>query len=81
LKLEKDIADVGGLGLLNKYDSSILQLLATVYPEYEWLPWKFPQCPRNYWDSIDNQKNFMEWAGKQLNIKEMSDWYSVSIKV
>jgi hypothetical protein len=23
----------------------------------------------------------MDWAAKQLNIKEMSDWYNVSVKV
>ena len=52
-----------------------------MYPEYPWLPWKFSSLPRNYWDSVDNQKKFVEWAGKELGINEMSDWYKVTAKV
>jgi hypothetical protein len=52
-----------------------------VYPEYEWLPWKFKICPKNYWEDVNNQRRFMEWSARQLNIKEMSDWYNVSLKV
>jgi hypothetical protein len=52
-----------------------------VYPGYDWLPWEFGRCPQNYWDEMKNQRKFMDWAGKQLKIKEMSDWYEVGIKV
>ena len=48
------------------------------YPEYDWLPWQFEQCPQHYWSDIKNVRKFMEWAGKQLNVKEISDWYKVS---
>ena len=51
-----------------------------MYPEYEWLPWKFDAAPRHYWESLENQRKFMDWAGKELGIKEMSDWYKVSQK-
>ena len=56
-------------------------LLTEVYPEYEWLPWKFDRCVTNYWTDIKNVRKFMDWAGKQLNVKEMSDWYNVSFTV
>jgi hypothetical protein len=52
-----------------------------VYPDYNWLPWKFGKCPANYWDDVKNQRKFMDWAAKELNIKDMSDWYNVSINV
>jgi hypothetical protein len=52
-----------------------------MYPEYDWLPWKFDNCPRNYWASLQNQRKFMDWAASQLNIKEMSDWYKISVQV
>ena len=57
---------------------SFVDLLTQVYPEYDWLPWKFAQCPRNYWNDINNVRKFMNWAAKQLNVKKMSDWYTIS---
>ena len=78
----KDITSIGGAGLLqNHYNNSLCALLQRIYPEYPWLPWKFPACPRNYWDNLDNQRKFMDWAGKQLKINEMSDWYKITYKV
>jgi hypothetical protein len=32
------------------------------------------------WDS-NIQRKFMDWAAKQLEVKEMSDWYKVTNKV
>jgi hypothetical protein len=52
-----------------------------MYPEKEWLPWKFVSCPLEYWNDVNNQTKFVEWAAKQLKIKEMSDWYNVTLKV
>jgi hypothetical protein len=49
-----------------------------MYPYYNWLPWKFPEFPVEYWDDLKNQRKFMDWAARQLNI---DDWYKVSIKV
>jgi hypothetical protein len=52
-----------------------------VYPDYDWLPWKFDVCPRNYWENINHTRKFMNWAAQQLNVKEMKDWYKVSHNV
>ena len=74
--------EMGGSSLLSdKYNDNILQLLTHFYPNYEWLPWKFETCPRGYWENIENQKKFVKWAAKELNIKEPSDWYNISNKV
>ena len=73
---------MGGQSLLsNYYNNSFHKLLAKLFPEYDWLPWKFNNCTRNFWSDMNNQKKFMEWAGKELGIKEMSDWYKVSTNV
>ena len=52
----------------------------STYPDFEWLPWRFKH---NYdiWNDVDNQKKFIIWAGKELGIKEMSDWYNVTKEV
>jgi hypothetical protein len=77
----KDLSEIGGASLLNKYNKSPSSMLSAVYPEYNWLPWKFKMCPLNFWEDVNNQKKFIEWAAQELNIKEISDWQSVSRKV
>jgi hypothetical protein len=61
-------------------------MLSAMYPEKEWSPSKFSKCPfdthaPHFWESHTNQRMFLEWAGKQLGIKELSDWYNVTKKV
>jgi hypothetical protein len=63
------------------YRGSPSLLLATIFPEYQLLPWKFTVAPKNLWSKIENQKKFMNWAAEQLNIKEPSDWYTKTAKV
>ena len=72
---------MGGGTLLGYYDGSLLKLLKDVYPEYNWLPWEFGSTPKNFWEKEENQREFMDLAGKQLNIKDKSDWYRVSNQV
>jgi hypothetical protein len=77
----EDILNLGGRGLIDKYNWSPLQLLSSVYSSHEWLPWRFSLCPSAYWDDVNTQRKFIEWAGKQLKIKEMGDWYDVTVMV
>ena len=77
--ISKEFIDIGGSSLLvNKYNSSIPTMLSKIYSEYEWLPWRFVNCPKNYWEDVNNQKRFMSWVAKELIVKEMSDWYKVT---
>ncbi len=77
----QDLKNIGGGGLLDHFNNSPFILISNVYPEYEWLPWRFNQVPKGYWDDMKNQRNFMDWAGKQLNYTNREDWYKVTIKV
>ena len=63
------------------FNSSPIQFLTSVYPDFNWLPWKFERCPRNFWDDISNQLKFIHWAANDLKIKEMSDWYNITNEV
>ena len=72
---------MGGAGLLRLHKNSPMLVLSTVYPEYEYVPWKFEHIPRNSLSDISSKRKFMDWAGKELGIKQYSDWYSVSAKV
>jgi hypothetical protein len=56
-------------------------MLATVYPNYEWLPWKFDRVSVGFWDDIANNRMFLDWAAKQLKIKNFTDWYQITRRV
>ena len=72
---------MGGITLLQLHNDSLLQLLSSLYPDYEWLPWKFHKSPKNFWDDLRNIRKFMDFSGKELGIKEMNDWHNVSNQV
>jgi hypothetical protein len=55
-------------------------MLSKVYPEYEWLPWKF-RNNSNHWGNIENQRKCMDWIAVQLEIKEFKDWYKIKAEV
>lgn len=70
------VVQLGGESLLKK--KSLFSVVSKVYPEYDWLPWRFEKCPQEYWNSVENQIKFIKWAGNKL---EINDWYKVSVKV
>jgi hypothetical protein len=70
---------LGGKSLL--HSGSLSNILSEVYPDYGWLPWQFSRCPATYWDDIKNQRKFLDWASKELKLKEPSDWYNVTVTV
>lgn len=81
----------GGGGLLKRYkgsnilfiindQGSLYYALKTVYPEYNWIPWKFRghHVPRGFWQHSSNHKLFLEWLAGHLNIKTPEDWYQIT---
>jgi hypothetical protein len=76
----KIIEENGGVGLLQKYNNSLIEVIESIYPNYKWLPWKFDQMIRGYWNQMENQTEFMNWLGKELGFKTLDDWYKVSHK-
>ena len=56
-------------------------MITSIFPDYKWLPWKFNQIPKGYWNDESNIKEYMNWLSEKLNIKTMEDWYKVSTEV
>lgn len=56
-------------------------MLSTVYPEHNWLPWKFERANVGLWNDVKNQRKFLDWVSPQLNVKDLGDWYKVGEKV
>lgn len=80
LTIFEDLKNNHGESLLYYYDNSFVKLLSSVYPDFNWLPWKFI-TPTEYWNDKNNIKKYINWLTEQLNIKSMEDWYSVSVQV
>lgn len=68
----------GAGGLLRLYSNSPAQLIITTYPQYPWKPWKFTTAPKHFWESVDNQRLFMDDLAKHLDLGSWEDWYAVS---
>jgi hypothetical protein len=74
----KDIIELGGAGLMNKYQNSARHMVTSLYPEYNWLPWKFRVLPKHYWENMSNQRKFLDWAANELEFKDYTDWYKIT---
>ena len=77
----KDITENCGSTLIQYNNNSYTNLITNFYSNYNWLPWKFVQTPRRYWNDMENVKEYMNWLSEQLNIKTMEDWYNVTYEV
>ena len=44
-----DVVKLGGKAILEHYGNSLCKALTAVYPEREWVSWKFHKIPRGYW--------------------------------
>lgn len=63
------------------YGGYIFNALRSVYPNYEWLPWKFKQkLPQGYWNKKENQKKFLDNITKELGFVNIADWYHITQK-
>jgi tRNA1(Val) A37 N6-methylase TrmN6 len=49
-----------------------------MYPNHDWLEWKFQRAAKNFWDDIENQKKFFEHLAKAMGVTSMEQWYKVS---
>jgi very-short-patch-repair endonuclease len=78
----EDIIKNNGSGLIaNKYNSSAILMIKTVYPEYNWITWKFNQVCKKFWQDINNQRLYMDWLFKELKYESMEDWYKIKFDV
>lgn len=64
-----------GKNLVAEYSGgSLPTVLKDTFPEYPWLLWKFRNLPKGTWGSEETCKQALEWAAKQLGLKELQEW-------
>jgi hypothetical protein len=77
----EDISKYGGFWLMrNHYDGFIYNALILIYPEYNFLPWKFKVLPNNFWSDESNRYRFMEHLARSLN-KEHQDYQEDELNI
>jgi hypothetical protein len=57
--------------------SKALQYLPIVYPDHQWQLWRLHHVPIGYWQNETHQKEFLDWALKELGYEKLDDWYGV----
>eukprot|EP01120_Amphizonella_sp_Union-15-10_P000282 TRINITY_DN10305_c0_g1_i2.p1 TRINITY_DN10305_c0_g1~~TRINITY_DN10305_c0_g1_i2.p1 ORF type:complete len:363 (+),score=45.01 TRINITY_DN10305_c0_g1_i2:81-1169(+) len=72
---KQEITLRGGHGLLKHHNSSPLNALKSIFPEYDWIPWKLKSSPLNYWSNKVNRRKLFDWIGSELGFRSYDDWY------
>ena len=71
---------LGGSSILSLYNYSPSKLVTTLFPNYDWLPWKF-----NLSSGVRKNKqiarDFMESLKKKLDYNDYKDWYQINNQV
>lgn len=75
----RDLLVNGGDGILVQYNNSISSMLTEVFPDHKWQIWRFQQVPKGFYDNLDNKRDYFDWLEDELEIKELSDWYRISL--
>lgn len=49
-----------------------------MYPEYDWLGWKFETTPKYFWDDPKNQRKFLDHYAHIVGIRDQEGWYTTT---
>ena len=76
----KKILKNGGSSLLSHYNFNLKNILISIYPNYPWnfLPWKFEG--KNFFQSIENQRIFIDYLYYKFNFNSLNDWENIDLK-
>jgi hypothetical protein len=59
----------------SRYDSLLGEALMDIYPEIDWLPWRFESLPKWFWFVEENRRKFFDYLAEQCKIGDLDDWY------
>jgi hypothetical protein len=74
----RQIKDKGGGGLVvGYYEGTLFEFLKSVYPEHNWIPWKFKRTSGGAWKDMETQKKAILEFEQKLNFVKPEDWYDI----
>ena len=79
---QKKIIQNGGRILIRIYRSDYKLLLSSLYPDHHWNfnQFKIKLNKKIYFDTIDQQKSFLDQLFIKFKLKSMNDWLHVSTR-
>lgn len=73
------IIEKGGGGLLQRHRTSISRMITTVFSEHEWRLDMFIRAPKGLRNDSQGWRESLDSLGRRIGIKQMEDWYNVSL--
>lgn len=67
-----------GHTLLRYYGNSHFRLLRELFPQHDWLEWKFKAAPFGFWKSQENIRRYIQWFEREMKIRTPEDWYRIT---
>jgi hypothetical protein len=65
--------------LLPRYKNSIFTMLNAIYPDYDWVPWKFKNPPSNNLRRDPEMiRKALDYIETETGIKSPKEWFSVT---
>lgn len=64
--------------LNNYYNDSLCEALQMIYNDHKWFPFLFKHINSEYWIDKDNHRQYVDWLGDQLSIKNLDEWYNIT---
>jgi len=64
-----------GRGLLaTYYHDSPQEAVAELFPEMEFVPWRFTSVKQRYWQCAENRRAYLRWLGQKLTLNGQQAW-------
>lgn len=77
------VCEYGGASVLKHFNGSPSKALQTLYPQHNWMLWRFKSMPQGHWQQLLNnvheQKQVLDFLSDQLRIQSLNDWYRISM--
>jgi hypothetical protein len=74
----KDVYEHGGKHFLGKhYGYSLYRFLKSIYPSFDWKPWKFKSISKDLLEDPSVLKEVASFAEKEFSISDPADWHRV----
>jgi len=65
-----DLGRNEGSPLLRLYNNSPSDILKSLYPEKQWIPWKFHHAPRGLWKDPAVHRQFLDWLATEMKLSK-----------
>jgi len=76
----QDIKSNRGNSFLKEYPTLFALVSDLVPANFDFLPWKFKQVPKNFWKKMENRRSYLKWLGQELGFEKPEDWYLITRK-